>query len=32
MKYTYEDIIINPKDKRLNGAIGKEVYLDQTER
>ena len=28
MKYTYEDIIINPEDKRLEGAIGKEVYYD----
>lgn len=25
-KYTYEDIIINPNDKRLEGAIGKQVY------
>ena len=30
MKYTYEDIIINPNDKRLNGAIGKEVYCNDT--
>lgn len=29
-KYTYEDIIINPEDKRLEGAIGKEVYCDDT--
>ncbi len=28
MKYTYEDIIINPEDERLKGAIGKEVYYD----
>ena len=28
MKYTYEDIIINPNDKRLEGAVGKEVYLE----
>ena len=28
MKYTYEDIIINPEDKRLEGAIGKEVYYN----
>lgn len=28
MKYTYDDIIINPEDKRLEGAIGKEVYLE----
>lgn len=28
MKYTYEDIIINPNDKRLEGAVGKEVYYD----
>ena len=26
MKYTYEDIIINPNDPRLENAIGKEVY------
>ena len=25
-KYTYKDIIIDPQDERLNGAIGKEVY------
>lgn len=25
-KYTYKDIIIDPKDERLKGAIGKEVY------
>ena len=30
MKYTYEDIIINPEDKRLEGAIGKRVYLDSS--
>ena len=30
MKYTYEDIIINPEDKRLEGAIGKQVYLDSS--
>ena len=28
MKYTYEDIIIDPNDPRLEGAIGKEVYYD----
>ena len=28
MKYTYEDIIIDPNDKRLEGAVGKEVYLE----
>lgn len=26
MKYTYKDIIIDPRDERLKGAIGKEVY------
>ena len=26
-KYSYEDIIINPEDPRLEGAIGKECYL-----
>ena len=26
-EYTYEDIIINPEDPRLEGAIGKECYL-----
>ena len=26
MKYTYADVIIDPNDKRLEGAIGKEVY------
>lgn len=30
MKYTYDDIIINPEDKRLEGAIGKKVYLDSS--
>lgn len=25
-EYTYDDIIIDPKDPRLEGAIGKEVY------
>lgn len=30
MKYTYEDIIINPNDKRLEGAVGKQVYLDSS--
>lgn len=25
-KYTYKDIIIDPQDERLKGAIGKEVY------
>lgn len=29
-KYTYDDIIINPNDKRLEGAIGKRVYLDSS--
>lgn len=29
-KYTYDDIIINPNDKRLEGAIGKQVYLDSS--
>nr|DAL34061.1 MAG TPA_asm: hypothetical protein [Caudoviricetes sp.] len=28
MKYTYEDIIIDPRDERLKGAIGKEVFYD----
>lgn len=28
MKYTYKDIIIDPNDKRLEGAIGKEVYYN----
>lgn len=28
MKYTYADIIIDPQDERLKGAIGKEVYYD----
>ena len=28
MKYTYKDIIIDPTDERLKGAIGKEVYYD----
>ena len=27
MKYTYEDIIINPNDPRLENAIGKEVFF-----
>ncbi len=26
MKYTYKDIIIDPRDPRLEGAIGKKVY------
>ena len=30
MKYTYKDIIIDPRDPRLEGAIGKEVYCDDT--
>ena len=30
MKYTYEDIIINPNDPRLENAIGKEVYYSAT--
>ena len=30
MKYTYANIIIDPNDKRLEGAIGKEVYYDDT--
>ena len=25
-EYTYKDVIIDPQDKRLKGAIGKEVY------
>lgn len=28
MKYTYADVIIDPHDPRLDGAIGKEVYYD----
>ena len=27
-KYTYKDIIIDPQDERLKGAIGKEVYYN----
>ena len=27
-EYTYKDVIIDPQDKRLKGAIGKEVYYD----
>lgn len=27
IKYTYEDVIINPNDPRLENAIGKECYL-----
>ena len=30
MKYTYEDIIINPNDPRLENAIGKKVYYSAT--
>ncbi len=30
MKYTYADVIIDPNDKRLEGAIGKRVYLDSS--
>lgn len=26
MPYTWEDIIVNPKDSRLEGVIGQEVY------
>ena len=26
-KYTYEDIIMDPEDPRLEGAIGKECYV-----
>ena len=26
-EYTYEDIIMDPKDPRLEGAIGKECYF-----
>lgn len=26
MKYTYDDIIINPNDPRLENAIGKKVF------
>ena len=29
-KYTYYDIIIDPRDPRLEGAIGKEVYCNDT--
>ena len=28
-EYTYEDIIMDPKDPRLEGAIGKECYFGQ---
>ena len=27
-KYTYKDIIIDPNDERLEGAIGKDVYYE----
>ena len=27
-EYTYKDVIIDPQDERLKGAIGKEVYYD----
>lgn len=27
VKYTYEDIIMDPNDHRLEGAVGKEVYF-----
>ena len=27
-EYTYEDIIMDPNDPRLEGAIGKECYFN----
>ena len=29
-EYTYEDIIMDPKDPRLDGAIGKECYFNDS--
>ena len=31
-EYTYEDIIINPEDPRIEGAIGKKCYLSDCPR
>jgi len=27
-EYTYKDVIIDPQDERLKGAVGKQVYYD----